>query len=654
MPTLSYEQKFKIFQDYISDYEWTIPADSALAWCDLWIAEAGKAGDVKEEEIARTRKLTIIYNNESWARLIEEATIQKEWMETNKQWDAFYKAWRDIIEGHSYLHHPQTALREAQKLQDHALEHDNLLGRALAYQQMGIIYDYIDHAESAKAFEQCVTLMETRSDSMIIANELLGAYYYLCQELDQLKQYDRELAVSDKWKKHLGKLKEKELTVSKLDVHYIEYHLWRASAHFGLKQFEQVHTELKAAETLNDAVNDRYLKYQTLVRRAQLALAEGNPKLALEYSNQYLPIMSLDNWEVAQHIRGEILMSNGFHKEAALLYRKMCEQKDSTFTKDVRIQLDEFNTLFQLDEVRMKAKFQLDELRMKGQLERSRFIMGIIILVVLALLLFIYFRYRASKRLQDAHNQLLIAHGKLEKTNERLTIANARAEESSKMKTNFIHQISHEIRTPLNILSGFTQIVTTPGMELDDATRKDINKKITENTDRITGLVNKMLELSDASSQSVIERSDTVPVIQIAALAVDNSGIAQVSHLAFDFRIPAEAETVNILTNSQQAVRALAILLDNAQKFTKEGQVVLSVAIADGQAIFTVEDTGIGIPKEEAEHIFEEFVQLDDYYDGTGIGLTVARSIARRLDGDITLDTSYTAGARFILTLPLT
>ena len=75
---------------------------------------------------------------------------------------------------------------------------------------------------------------------------------------------------------------------------------------------------------------------------------------------------------------------------------------------------------------------------------------------------------------------------------------------------------------------------------------------------------------------------------------------------------------------------------------------------ADTQhVLFTVEDTGIGVPPEEAEHIFEEFVQLDDYYSGTGIGLTVSRSIARRLGGDINLDTTYTPGARFVFSLPL-
>lgn len=65
-----------------------------------------------------------------------------------------------------------------------------------------------------------------------------------------------------------------------------------------------------------------------------------------------------------------------------------------------------------------------------------------------------------------------------------------------------------------------------------------------------------------------------------------------------------------------------------------------------------VEDNGIGVPLEEAEHIFDEFVQLDEYYEGTGIGLTVARSLARRMNGDITLDTTYTPGARFVFSLP--
>jgi len=101
------------------------------------------------------------------------------------------------------------------------------------------------------------------------------------------------------------------------------------------------------------------------------------------------------------------------------------------------------------------------------------------------------------------------------------------------------------------------------------------------------------------------------------------------------------------------------LLLDNAQKFLKgnkkdkvRGDIRLLMRMEKQYAQFIVEDNGIGIPQAEAEHIFDEFVQLDEYYDGVGIGLTVARNLARRLKGDVILDTSYTDGARFIFSLP--
>ena len=79
---------------------------------------------------------------------------------------------------------------------------------------------------------------------------------------------------------------------------------------------------------------------------------------------------------------------------------------------------------------------------------------------------------------------------------------------------------------------------------------------------------------------------------------------------------------------------------------------MLRLSVIDDKVEYAVEDNGIGVPPEESEHIFEEFVQLDEFYEGTGIGLTVARSIARRLGGDIMLDTTYTPGARFVFSLP--
>lgn len=258
--------------------------------------------------------------------------------------------------------------------------------------------------------------------------------------------------------------------------------------------------------------------------------------------------------------------------------------------------------------------------------------------------------------LETNYNILELSHEELVDSLRRLKEANERAQESLAMKSNFIKQISHEIRTPLNILSGFTQVVTTPGLELSDEEKQQINQGIVENTDRITGLVNKMLDLSDASSQTVIHRTDHTTVVELTGITINKSGIADTPGLNFELEMTAEVGGTVLLTNVKSASRALTLLLDNARKFSansSDKQIRLRVTTTAENIVFAVEDRGIGVPASEAEHIFEEFVQLDEYYDGTGIGLTIARSQARRMGGNIVLDTTYAPGARFILTLPL-
>ena len=246
---------------------------------------------------------------------------------------------------------------------------------------------------------------------------------------------------------------------------------------------------------------------------------------------------------------------------------------------------------------------------------------------------------------------------------KRLQIANARAEESTRMKGEFIKQISHEIRTPLNILSGFTQILTSPKALLSEEERANASLQIMQSTDRITKLVNKMLELSDANSLVVLDRNDTVTPLSIAVEAITETGIAEMLHLTFTLKKGAGAEQP-FTTNFRSAVRILEQQLDNAIKFTQPAEahikqaeqhekesVTLTIEETDNSVRFIIENTGLTIPVKDAERIFDEFVQLDEYYNGTGIGLTVARSLARRLGGDIVLDTTYTEGVRFVTTL---
>ena len=337
---------------------------------------------------------------------------------------------------------------------------------------------------------------------------------------------------------------------------------------------------------------------------------------------------------------------NAGRKDSALYTAKqIAEHFDSAYMWQKRSQMAEMATVYDIQGKEMQIAEQ------KARLMHTRAIaLGVVvILLVIFFVIYALIRRRERKRLEEK--------------NQQLTIANERAEESSRMKTKFIQQISHEFRTPLNILSGFAQVLTS-GMALDDVSREEANKQILENTNRITGLVNKMLELSEASSHTVIELTDHVLAVQIALGAVEASGIERASHLTFQLLLGEGCDTVELTTSQRAAVRALSLLLDNARKFTapaeaydhqassdKKQRVVLKLSAVDGGVQFIVEDTGIGVPAKEAEHIFDEFVQLNEYYDGTGIGLTVARSLARRLGGDIQFDTTYTDGARFVMTL---
>ena len=264
-------------------------------------------------------------------------------------------------------------------------------------------------------------------------------------------------------------------------------------------------------------------------------------------------------------------------------------------------------------------------------------------LVFLFMVVYVVNKNRYNRRLQSANAQL-------QKNNKALQLATARAEESTRMKSNFIKQISHEIRTPLNIICGFTQVLTTTDAELDKAEKRDMSVQIIDNAERITGLVNKMLALAEINSSVVLEREDHTSAAVIAQEAIKAAGINKASHVQFKLVKLFGAEQM-FDTHLRSAVLALQQLLDNAKKFTEQGQVTLKISNHEGQAYFVVEDTGTSIPVYQAERIFDEFVQLDEYSDGTGIGLSIARSLARRLGGDIVLDTTYTGGARFVMTL---
>ena len=319
---------------------------------------------------------------------------------------------------------------------------------------------------------------------------------------------------------------------------------------------------------------------------------------------------------------------------------------DSAHVRQRRIDSDLLTTFYDTE----GKERQIAEQR--AELSQQRLLTVAIVLVIFVVFFIIYTMQRRK------------AYRKLNATNRQLMLANERAEESSRMKTKFIQQISHEVRTPLNVLSGFSQVLADSAYDIDHEEVQTISHKIVENSDRITKLIGKMLDLSVVYSNSDLECKDFVTPADMAEQAVKDSGIREDSHLDFQLQLSPEAEGLSIVTHRRSAVKALSLLLDNAMKFThplvfknnrpdnQPPHAVLNVSVSGERVVFAVEDTGIGVPPEQAENIFTEFMQLDEFYDGTGIGLPIARSLARKMGGDVTLDTTYTAGARFVMWLP--
>ena len=174
---------------------------------------------------------------------------------------------------------------------------------------------------------------------------------------------------------------------------------------------------------------------------------------------------------------------------------------------------------------------------------------------------------------------------------------------------------------------------------------------------RFSAIAGRLTDLDDViGNLPPLNRSDNVMVQQVADEAVRQSGVAASQYVKFQQQVAPDAAATMLSTNLRKAVRALTHLLDNALKFTSDGTITLDVTVDMEKMVadYTITDTGSGIEAAEAEHIFEPYVKLNQFFDGQGIGLTVARNIARRLGGNLTLDTEYAGpGARFVLELPI-
>ena len=247
--------------------------------------------------------------------------------------------------------------------------------------------------------------------------------------------------------------------------------------------------------------------------------------------------------------------------------------------------------------------------------------------------------------------QIYIVHSRRKHLVE-LKKAYNRAKESEKMKAAFIQNVSHEVRTPLNIISGFSQVIADPELTDSVEERRHMSEMMQKSAHQITSLIDEIIGLSLIESTEKMRREDTPRISRLLEellrdyeeLAMKGVSIKLESTLADDFTMK---------TNENMLKRILSALMENAVKYTEKGTITVKATADEQQLTFVIEDTGCGIPADQAENIFGRFVKLDSFKEGIGLGLPLSRKLAQQLDGNVALDTSYTEGARFIVTLPI-
>ena len=235
--------------------------------------------------------------------------------------------------------------------------------------------------------------------------------------------------------------------------------------------------------------------------------------------------------------------------------------------------------------------------------------------------------------------------------------ARAEAEAASRAKSDFLAVMSHELRTPLNAVLGYLDLLDAGVAGELNETQRGYLGRVTASGHHLLGLIEQVLAFSRIEAGREEALVEAVPIGEVARQAAELvEPLARARGLVF--RVAVEAPDAGLRTDAAKVRQILVNLLGNAVKFTDAGEVALEAraSAAEGAAWFAVRDTGIGVAPEARERIFEPFWQVGQgrtrAVGGTGLGLAVARELARLLGGDVTVESEVGRGSTFTLRLP--
>ena len=364
-------------------------------------------------------RVVLFYNHAKDDSVINHVPTDLVEMRKTKQWNQYYVLWTYLANTYLYSGQPNKALREVQAMFDDAKQRGDNFGMGYAYYTMGSVYATLNNFdESISSYQKSLDLLSKIKPYPTIVPDV---YAYYGDILNLKKEYHQLEQLTVRWKKFLEEYEDtyqSKLSQGTKNVLYTYYYMACAQAHLGLGELS------KGAEDLNKAhallKTESSLRGQTwMFYMAKLRYLQKRYPEALQLNDRRLALF--DDSDMTQYIdiigqRADILMALGRYKEAAEYYLKMYQINDSVNAQDTKQQLNEMNTLFKVDELKMEQE--------RAQFRNTLIIVG---LIVLALIIFSIFRYIAAKRLK-------VAHEKLQTTHEELLTAYDQLEETTTAK----------------------------------------------------------------------------------------------------------------------------------------------------------------------------------------------------------------------------
>ena len=496
-------------------------------------------------------------------------------------------------------------------------------GNALALNAMGEVYSYTGRLrEAGAAYEESLRLLDGMDGEDVHIRMLLV-------ELIDYNLRIRNVNGASRYLARLNLYPEDRLSPLELAMRHIS----NASCQLfkgDLKAASHCLVQIGQLETQLIPEIQQYL----LIIDARYLVATGEHEAALTAYNDFLQTeyarINHNIYKEALLEKADLLVKMGNKEEAYGQYGKVFSYIKTSFEKNYPKEID-----------RLCTRFQADQLAYQNERDRivsMRFYLAGIIVSVLFLIFLLVLGWKKIFRLK--HSQM------------RQEAMKEKAVQAIQRKNMFLSNMSHEVRTPLNAIVGFSAVLTDEDESFDDESRREFSEIIKVNSFQLLKLINDILDFSDFENDNITFNIRTHDAVKLCNEVVET--VMASRKLEVEMRFDTDLSVLMLDTDDARLRQVLINLLVNAAKFTEQGSIVLELKMVDaGTALFSVTDTGCGIPPEKQHLIFERFEKLNDFVQGSGLGLSICQLIVKYMNGKLWVDSGYTRGARFCFTHPL-